>query len=136
MVTLQKTISVKGLWEIWVREEKNGTLVCFKFLFAIRADESKSESEVTQILCDPKDCSLTGSSVHGIFQAKILEWVAISFSRRSSRPRNWTRVSLIVGRCFTIWATREAQAKADEVSENIYVSQGILYIASSPYYQW
>ena len=43
----------------------------------------------------------------GFFQARILEWVAISFSRRSSRPRDWTRVSRIVGRCFTIWATRE-----------------------------
>ena len=42
-------------------------------------------------LCDPMDCSsLPGSSIHGIFQARILEWVAISFSRRSSRPRDWT----------------------------------------------
>ena len=56
-------------------------------------------------LCDPVDYGLPGSSVHGIFQARILEWVAISFSRRSSWPRNWTRVSHIVGRCFTIWAT-------------------------------
>ena len=47
-------------------------------------------------------CSLTGSSIHGIFQARMLEWVAISFSRRSSWPRDWTPVSLIVGRCFTI----------------------------------
>ena len=39
-------------------------------------------------LCDPMDCSLPGSSVHGIFQAEILEWVAISFSRGSSRPRD------------------------------------------------
>ena len=58
-------------------------------------------------LCDPMDCSLPGSSIHGIFQARILEWVDISFSRRSSPPRDWTRVSNIVGRCFTIWATRE-----------------------------
>ena len=58
-------------------------------------------------LCDPVDCSLPGSSIHGIFQARILEWVAISFSRRSSRPRDWTQVSRIVGRCFTIWTTRE-----------------------------
>ena len=43
-----------------------------------------------------------------IFQARILEWVAISFSRRSSWPRDWTQVSDIVGRCFIIWATREA----------------------------
>ena len=53
------------------------------------------------------DCSLPGPSVHGIFQARILEWVAISFSRRSFQLRDWTQVSLIVGRCFTIWATRE-----------------------------
>ena len=58
-------------------------------------------------LCDPTDCSLPGSTVHGILQARILEWVAISFSRRSSWPRDWTWVSRIVGRCFTIWATRE-----------------------------
>ena len=65
----------------------------------------KSESEVAQscpTLCDPMGCSLTGSSIHGIFQARMLEWVAISFSRRSSWPRDWTPVSLIVGRCFTI----------------------------------
>ena len=48
--------------------------------------------------CDPMDCSLTGSSVHGIFQARILEWVAISFSRGSSRPRDRTQVTCIVGR--------------------------------------
>ena len=53
-------------------------------------------------------CSLPGSSVHGIFQARILEWVAISFSRGSSRPRDGTQVSCIAGRCFTLWATREA----------------------------
>ena len=59
-------------------------------------------------LCDPVHCSLPGSSIYGIFQARVLEWVAIAFSRRSSRPRDWTRVSCIVGRCFTVWATREA----------------------------
>ena len=58
-------------------------------------------------LCDPMDCSLSGSSIHGIFQARILEWLAISFSRRSSRPRDRTQVFRIVGRRFTIWATRE-----------------------------
>ena len=54
------------------------------------------------------DCSLPDSSIHGIFQARILEWAAISFSRRSSRPRDWTQVSRIVGRRFTVWATRES----------------------------
>ena len=52
------------------------------------------------------DCSLPGSSVHGIFQARVLEWVAISFSRGSSRPRDRTWVSRVVGRRFTVWATR------------------------------
>ena len=62
-------------------------------------------SEVAQsclTLCDPMDCSLSGSSVHGIFQARVLEWIAISFSRGSSRPRNRTQVSCIEGRRFTI----------------------------------
>ena len=45
--------------------------------------------------------------VHGIFQARVLEWVAVSFSRESSRPWDGTRVSCIAGRCFTIWATKE-----------------------------
>ena len=60
-----------------------------------------------QTLCNPIDCSPPGSSVHGISQARILEWVAIPFSRGSSWPRNWTCVSCIAGRFFTIWATRE-----------------------------
>ena len=53
-------------------------------------------------LCDSMDCSPPGSSVHGMLQAGILEWVAISFSRGSSQPRDRTQVSHIAGRCFTI----------------------------------
>ena len=53
------------------------------------------------------DCRLPGSSVHGIFQARGLEWVAISFSRGSSQPRDQTQVSHIVGRHFTVWAIRK-----------------------------
>ena len=60
-------------------------------------------------LCDPIDCSLPGSSVHGNLQVKILEWVALPFSRGFSQARDWTQVSHIAGRFFTIWATREAQ---------------------------
>ena len=52
-------------------------------------------------------CNPPGSSVHGIFQARMLDWVAISFSRRSSRPRDTMRGSCIVSRHFTVWATRE-----------------------------
>ena len=76
---------------------------------------SKSEIKVLDlqwylILCNPMDCSPSGSSVHGIFQARILEWVAISFSRRSSWLRDRTRLSHIAARFVTVWATREAQA--------------------------
>ena len=68
----------------------------------------ENESQVANpTLCDPMDCSLQRFSVHGIFQARILEWSAISFSRGSSQPRDRTWVSRIVGRCFTIWAIRE-----------------------------
>ena len=55
------------------------------------------------------DCSLLGSSVHGIFQAWILEWVAISFSRGIFSTHESNRVSFIAGRFFTDWATRKAK---------------------------
>ena len=70
----------------------------------------KEESEVAQsspTVCNPMDCSLLGSSIHGIFQARILEWVAISFPRRSSRPRDWTWVFHIVRSSFTVWVSGE-----------------------------
>ena len=61
-------------------------------------------------LCDPVDCSSPGSSVHGILQERILEWVAIPFSRGSSPPRDRTRVSCIPGRCFNLWASSITKA--------------------------
>ena len=76
-------------------------------------EDSAQFSPVAQLcltLCDPMGCSLLGSSVHGIFQAIVLEWIAISFSRGSSWPRDRTWVSRIVDRRLTFWATREVQA--------------------------
>ena len=73
---------------------------CRQTLYHLSHQGSLNESEVAHLyptLCNPMDCSLPGSSVHRIFQARILEWVAISFSRRSSQPRDWTLVSSIVG---------------------------------------
>ena len=70
-------------------------------------------SEVTQLcptLCDPMDCI-----VHGILQARILEWVAFPFSKGSSQPRDRTQVSRITGRFFTSWATREGVHKKCEM---------------------
>ena len=59
-------------------------------------------------LCNPMDYNPLDSSVHGILQARILEWVAIPFSKGYSWSRDRTWVSCIAGRLFTIWATREA----------------------------
>ena len=64
---------------------------------------------VTQLCpthCDP-NCSLPGSSVHGILQAWILKWIVIPFSSRSCGPRHWTWVSHMTGRLLTNWTTRE-----------------------------
>ena len=69
-----------------------------------------SEVRVTQLcptLCDPMYCSLSGSAVHGVSQAIIIEWVAISFSRGSFQLRDQTQVSCTASIFFTIWFTRE-----------------------------
>ena len=60
-------------------------------------------------LCDPKDCSLPGFSVHGILQARTMEWVTVPFARASCLPRDQTQVSRIAGGFFTVWVTTEAQ---------------------------
>ena len=80
-------------------------------LFSPDASFVKSEIQVAQscpTLCHPMDCSPPCSSVHGIIQARILEWIAISFSRRSSHPRYWSQVPCIAGRLFTVLTTRES----------------------------
>ena len=65
--------------------------------------------QLSLTLCDPTDCSLPGSSVRKISQVRMLDWVVISYSRRSPWPRNRTQESHTVGILFTIWATRGAQ---------------------------
>ena len=73
--------------------------------------EAKACVLVTQLcltLWDPMDCSPPCFSVHGILQARILEWVAVPFSRGSSWPRDLTQVFSIAGRFLTIWATETA----------------------------
>ena len=67
-------------------------------------------------LCDPMDCRISGSSVHGISQARILEWVAISFSRQSSWPRDQTHISCIGRQIVYHWALWEG--KSSKISEN------------------
>ena len=83
-------------------------------------------------LCDHMDCSPPGSSVHRILQARILEWVAIPFSRRSSQPRDRTQVSCIVGKFFTIWATREVLMLLNcDVGEDPWESLGLQGVQTS-----
>ena len=65
-------------------------------------------TQTSPSLCNSVDCNLPGSSVHGILQARILEWVTVPFSRGSSQARDQTQVSHIAGGYFTVWATREA----------------------------
>ena len=60
-------------------------------------------------ICNPMDCSPPGSSVHGMFQARIMGWVAISYSRGSSQPRDQTQLSCIAGRFFTSEPLRKPQ---------------------------
>ena len=80
----------------------------------ISSEDWKVKVLVTQsclTLCNPRECSPPGSSVHGISQARILEWVAIPFSRGSSRPWDQTQVSRIAGRFFTVWAPRKSNSE-------------------------
>ena len=69
-------------------------------------------------ICDPMDCSPPGSSVHGMLQARIQEWVAIPFSRGSSQPRDRSKVSCTADRFFTVWATREALKEHEWITKS------------------
>ena len=68
---------------------------------------SHSVTKLCPTLCNPVNCSPPGSSVHGISQARILEWVVISFYGRSSQPRDWTSVSCMGRWILYHWGTRE-----------------------------
>ena len=85
-----------------------GCLLLTALAFMIHREVIVKVARSCLTLCDPTDYSQPFSSVHAILQARILKWVAIPFSRGSSQPRDWTQVSHIAGRFFTIWATREA----------------------------
>ena len=95
-------ISVHFVWQMCV----------FSIIFeVILKAEVKLDTQSCPTLWDSVDCSSSGSSVHGILQAKILEWVAISFSWGFSWSRDLTHVSSITGRFFINWATRESILK-------------------------
>ena len=79
-------------------EDFSGWKSAMRVRFILKMKVKVSKSCPTS--CIPMDCSLPGSSVYRIFQARMLEWVAISFSRGSSRPRDWTLVSCNASRFF------------------------------------
>ena len=101
-MTLPRTLCWKRFWEPefwvllgWISNVFHKHIIKESYYVCLVMSDS----------CNPIDCSLPGSSVHGILQARILEWAAILFSRGSSQPKDWTQVSHIEGRFFTIWAT-------------------------------
>ena len=82
------------------------------------------------ILCDPMDYSQLGSSVHGILQARILEWIAISFSRGSSQPRDRTHISCVGRQILYCWATRKVLAIMTRDWINIYWINDLKWLIS------
>ena len=77
------------------------------------------------------DCSLPGFSVHGLFQARVLEWVAISFCKGSSWPRDWNQVC-IVGRRFTLWVTRETIKGYEVLLSHVFHN----FVPNSGFFIW
>ena len=85
--------------------------------------------QLSLTLCDPMDCSVPGSSAHGILQARGLQWVAMTLSRGSSQPRGWTCVSLspiLAGKFFTISTTWEAHSTEINKEELLLISRSLL----------
>ena len=121
-----RTVCRKKPIKIYRQVGKLEVLIMLK----VRVKMLVSQSCLT--LCDPMNCSPPGSSVHGFLQARILEWVAIPFSRGSSPPRDWTWISCIAGRCFTIWATRETQY----VDKVVYIEMQLFFPIFNKSNQW
>ena len=97
--------------------EKPGTS-SFKCTNPIHEKHEVKVAQLCLTLCDLMDYA-----VHGILQARILEWVAFPFSRGSSQPRDWTQVSCIAGRFFTNWAISEAPIHEESTQITLITSQ-------------
>ena len=88
----------------------------------------KSESAQSCLtLCNPMDGSLPGSTVHGIFQARILKWASISFSRGSSQPRDQTWVSYIADRHFTVWADSMLKSRDVTLPAKVHLVKAMVF---------
>ena len=101
-----------------------GLLICRWLCYAGLCSVTQS----CPTLCDPMDCYLPGSSVHGILQARILQQVAMPSSRESSWPRDQTQVSNIAGGFFTIWGTKEALAAGTSLESSNFIIPLAMYI--------
>ena len=86
---------------------------CWSSTLTLECTLSCSVAQSCPALCDRIDHSPPGSSVNGILQARILEWISTPFSRGSSGPKDWTQVS-VAGRFFTLWVTREAHVNCQK----------------------
>ena len=126
----KQTKSIPSSWinlkkEIWGEKKIKWWQNSYSFILYINTSSSKTwkikwsnawwgnfllvkATQLCPALCNSMDYSLPGSSVHGILQARILEWVAIPFSMGSSQPRDWTWVSCTSSRLFPVWVTRDS----------------------------
>ena len=94
--------------QVWLFKSRIHIVVWMNYIIILHVGVLITQLCLT--LCDLMDCSLPVFPVHGILQARILEWVAISFSRISSQPRDRTQVSLIAGRCWKVVAEPQKYA--------------------------
>ena len=131
---------------LWIKSQHIASFYCFQqhcchiavgsTLASLKGACTHAQSlQSCLILCNPMDYSLPGSSVHGILQARILEWVAISFSRGSSGPRDWTQVSWVF--CIGRWilyhgATWEAPVLRGGVGVAMCKNTGSLSVCQWP----
>ena len=114
-------VLLDNFWMSVVSWKHRGLSILWMIPIIIPTEVKVKVAQSYPTLFDPMDCSLPGSSVHEIFQARILEWVAISFSRGSFQPRDQTRAST-AGRFLTDWATREANRKANRKDSIVVLS--------------
>ena len=125
---IQKAINLNLLPAIWdARPWESAVCSSRIFIPAVTADSYCNQSSLLMSVpqsCpapwDPGFCSPPGSSVHGILQARTLEWVAMPSSRGSSWPRDGTQVSHIAGGFFTLWATKPLYSKGDPKFHTIW----------------
>ena len=107
--------------KMWVGGLQGDHMRAFINVLCMRVYMSARWLQSCVTLCNPMDCSPQDSFLHGISQARILEWVAMPFSRGSSQPRNGTQVSGIASRFFTVGTTREVP---------VYYRNGLRFLRS------